>query len=125
MSRRTGPAAATVVGVRQRDSYRCVRCGKSPADAVLSTQHRQARGMGGTRRASVNAPSNLITLCGTGTTGCHGWVEAHPVEARANGWAVASWDNPATTPVLTPRGWVLLDDDFCFEPLPDHRAVTP
>jgi len=75
--------------------------------------------MGGTTRPAINAPSNLLTLCGSGTTGCHGWVEAHPTDARARGLAVASWDVPALTPVQTWRGWVLLDDDGDFEVLPD------
>lgn len=71
--------------------------------------------MGGTSRPAANALSNLITLCGSGTTGCHGWVESYPTAARELGLAVASWDNPLTIPVTTWRGLILLDDAGYFE----------
>ncbi len=42
----------------------------------VSIQHRRARGAGGTRLAEAHTNlANLLLLCGTGTTGCHGWVE--------------------------------------------------
>lgn len=82
--------------------------------------------MGGTRWPGVNLPSNLLTLCGSGTTGCHGWVEAHPAWATAHGWSVPRWQTAdvATVPVWTWRGWVQLRD---LEPhlvvLPTHAGV--
>lgn len=110
MARRTDPDAATVKLVRERDDWRCARCaGWGP----LSTQHRVARGMGGTRWPGINLPSNLLTLCGSGTTGCHGWVEAHPAWSKAHGWSVPTWqaDEVVTVPVWTWRGWVWLAED--------------
>lgn len=106
MSRNTDPDRPTVAAVRLRDGG-CVVCGThwSP-----TTQHRIARGMGGTRDAAINRPSNLITLCGSGTTGHHGWVEHHPAFAREAGWALSRTDDPLTVPVLYPDGWFLLDD---------------
>lgn len=41
----------------------------------VSIQHRRARGMGGSRLAETHTLDNLLLLCGSGTTGCHGWVE--------------------------------------------------
>lgn len=42
----------------------------------VSVQHRRAQGMGGTALAETNANlANLLILCGTGVTGCHGWAE--------------------------------------------------
>lgn len=41
----------------------------------VSVQHRRAQGMGGTALAETNNLANLLLLCGTGVTGCHGWVE--------------------------------------------------
>lgn len=106
MSRSTDPSAETVAIVRTRDGFACVRCGHG---GTLSTQHRVARGMGGTREAWVNEPANLITLCGTGTTRCHGWVEHHPLEAQAAGLSVPRDGlRPDFVPVLTWRGWMLL-----------------
>jgi len=66
--------------------------------------------MGGSRWEGINDPANLITLCGTGTTGCHGWVESHPEWAKAHGWSVSvhQRDQVAQTPVWTWRGWVRL-----------------
>lgn len=127
--RRTDPPAATVKIVRERDDWRCARCaGWGP----LSTQHRVARGMGGTRWPGINLPSNLLTLCGSGTTQCHGWVEAHPTWAEAHGWSVPRWAQHAVSevPVWTWRGWVRLHDGTDewwpagqVELLHDHRGV--
>lgn len=108
--RRTDPAPATVRLVRERDDWRCARCaGWGP----LSTQHRVARGMGGTRSAWINEPPNLLTLCGSGTTQCHGWVERHPTWAQAHGWSVSrhQWQVVDAAPVWTWRGWVRLRPD--------------
>lgn len=41
----------------------------------VSIQHRRAQGMGGTDLAETHNLANLLVLCGTGTSGCHGWVE--------------------------------------------------
>jgi hypothetical protein len=95
--------------VRDRDRWQCVRCGTTES---LTTQHRVARGMGGTRWLGVNLPANLITLCGSGTTGCHGWVERHPTEAKLLGLALSRFiSDPASHPVFTWRGWLRLHDD--------------
>ncbi|SDL15101.1 hypothetical protein SAMN05428985_11071 [Nocardioides sp. YR527] len=68
--------------------------------------------MGGTRASWINEPANLITLCGSGTTGCHGWVEANPTMGRHLGLSVSRYGlPPAEVPVLTWRdGFVLLDN---------------
>lgn len=107
--RRTGPDAATVHAVRERDGHQCAGCGTASS---LTTQHRRARGMGGTSRREVNLPSSLLTLCGSGTQGCHGWAEAHPERARELGWSVPSWADPESLPVKYWDGrWYLLVDD--------------
>ncbi len=41
----------------------------------LSIQHRRARGMGGSRLADTHNLANLLAVCGSGVTGCHGWIE--------------------------------------------------
>lgn len=65
--------------VLARDGYRCRRCGQ-PAESV---HHRLPRSRGGD-----DSPINLVSLCGDGTRGCHGMVEAHPEWARMEGWTV-------------------------------------
>lgn len=72
--------------------------------------------MGGTRRADTNAVSSLLLFCGTATTGCHGVVEANPVEALTFGFRVRQNQNTAEVPVLiTGRGWCLLGDDGTYQ----------
>jgi len=104
-----------------RDEWRCWRCGYLRLAAALSSiHHRKLRKQGGR-----DAPSNLILLCGSGTTGCHGWVHAHPRDSRDKGWLVPSWADPAQRPVWHEHGqrWVLLDDDCGITPyLQDEEA---
>ena len=121
MSRNTGASPEVVQQIRERDGG-CVVCGThwSP-----TTQHRNARRMGGTRAVEINSPSNLLVLCGSGTTGHHGWVEHHPHFAREAGWALHSTDDPLTVPVLYPDGWFLLDDHGNRIPDDTLRPVLP
>ena len=102
---------ATRILVADRDRWRCVRCGRDLSDGSGNLQHRRARGMGGTRKVDVNGPENLILLCGSGTTGCHGHVESHREEARRAGWAVSQADDPGRVPVTYPGGRFLLTAD--------------
>lgn len=67
--------------------------------------------MGGDRRPDTNLPGNLLLLCGSGTTGCHGLVHARPLEARDEGFIVSRWAVPAETGFLSWRlGWAFPDD---------------
>lgn len=113
MARRiTGPDAGTRLGVVQRANWKCERCGTLVPQSI-SVHHRTPRGMGGTRDQNINAPSNLVLLCGSGTTGCHGWIESHREAARELGWLVPRGFNSTEIPIIenTGRAW-LLDDDF-------------
>jgi hypothetical protein len=54
----------------------CVRCG-----ARGSNRHEKLpRSRGGLRDEF-----NTVVLCGSGTTGCHGWVTANPAAAEVEG----------------------------------------
>jgi hypothetical protein len=95
----------------ERDQWRCVRCGVFCGSTASSVHHLVL----GNR--SNNVASNLILLCGSGTTGCHGWVHAHPKKAREGGWIRSRHaQSPADMPVLYDqpgrKGWYLLDDDL-------------
>jgi hypothetical protein len=68
--------------IDERDHYACVKCGKPLHVTSGSRHHRQRRAIGG------HTPENLILLCGSGTTGCHGDVHDHPEDARKHGWIV-------------------------------------
>lgn len=106
------------LAVRERSQGRCEACGRQPAQGV---HHRQPRSAGGSW-----SPANLLDLCGSGTTGCHGLVEAHldpigpartpDVSTYELGLHVRRGQNPADVPVrlnhpVYGAGWWWLNDD--------------
>jgi hypothetical protein len=111
----TGPDPATVTAVRLRDGEQCVRCGGAchgERGRDWSIQHRRARGMGGTKRPDTNQPQDLILVCGSATTACHGHIESFRDDAEANGWSVKSGIDPLTVPVVhSLHGFVWLTAD--------------
>jgi hypothetical protein len=78
----------------------------------MSVHHRRPRAMGGTHRPETNLASNLLVLCGSGTTGCHGYLESHRTEAKDLGFIVPQYEEPKNVPVkLFTWGWSYLEDD--------------
>jgi hypothetical protein len=76
--------------VAQRSGGQC----EAAIDHVCT---RTASSMHHRRKAGrVWAPSNVLHLCGSGTTGCHGWIEAHPEAAHALGLWLWNHEDPAT-----------------------------
>jgi hypothetical protein len=65
--------------------------------------------MGGSKDPVTNSPANLILLCGSGTDGCHGWVESYRTIAYEEGLLVHRWDDPQEIPVTLRYGTVFLD----------------
>lgn len=66
--------------------------------------------MGGTSDPNIHDPANLVVLCGSGTTGCHGWVESHRERAIEQGWLVPRRDprQPGDVPVFAEGQWWLI-----------------
>jgi hypothetical protein len=88
----------------ERASGACEVCGSRSAN---NAHHRKNLSQGGTHELS-----NLLLLCGSGTTLCHGWITEHPGAAkREYGWSVWRSDEPADVPVLYRGQWVKLDND--------------
>ena len=56
--------------------------------------------MGGSRRAELNTPANIVLICGSGTTGCHGEIESQREAAYADGLLLHDGQDPAVVPVL-------------------------
>jgi hypothetical protein len=108
-SRKDVEAARSLV--RTRDGHQCQMCGRSIVDFPSNIHHRINKGNGGS--ALYERPSLLIRLCGSGTTYCHGWVTGHPKLAEDTGWLLPRNNpdiDPTQEPLLTYRGWELLDD---------------
>ncbi len=101
-AKNTGPDPVIRKLVMERDDYRCVRCGHpvtGDPGVGFSLQHRIPRGMGGSRDPRLNMPANLVLLCGSGVTQCHGEVESHRAAARAYGYLLWRSQDPALVPV--------------------------
>lgn len=117
--RYTGPTPEVIALVEARDGGLCVRCNQPAGDK----DHRQGRGMGGTKGAEsdrINGAAWLLTLCGSGnTSGCHGWKETNRVEAVALGYRIernAAARDAEQVPVFTYRGWALFSNDGTRHP---------
>lgn len=120
-TRDTGPSKTTRDIVWARAGGRCELCGDALAGPVgFSVHHRLPRRMGGSRRPELNTPANLLVVCGSGTTGCHGRIESHREQAYDEGLLLHDGQDPAAVPVLIAcpvDGWpklVLLTTDGTY-----------
>lgn len=92
----------------QRAERRCEVCRDQLRLAGWNAHHRKPRGMGGSLAPDRHSLSNLLAVCGTGTSGCHGQIEAHRAWAYSMGLLVRRTDDPAVVPVrlyVSARGW--------------------
>lgn len=81
--------------------------------------------MGGTRKPDSNSPANLLVLCGTGTTGCHGWIESHRLEGYENGIILYDRDNPTEHPYQdNNQNWWTLHTDGTKAPGTNPSSIT-
>lgn len=87
--------------VYARSGRRCERCGRRRG---TNWHHRKAAGR-------IWTPENGLDLCGSGTTGCHGWVTHHPTLAKRYGWSVSNYDAPLLAPVVVWLEWCYLTRD--------------
>lgn len=100
------PTTETRRQVLARDGCKCAICGRS-IDTEWSGYER------------LHEAENLLTLCGSGTTGCHGWVHAHPNRAYQLGYLVSMSDDPIGQPVYyRTGGWQQLHADGTRHPCP-------
>jgi hypothetical protein len=90
------PTPATVELVIDREFGKCAVCYNTidtdpqTRGVRWSIHHRCPRASGGTKRAWVNEPANLLLVCGSGTTGCHGWIESNRTTATPQGLLISS-----------------------------------
>lgn len=72
-----------------------------------------------TRRQVLARDGCKCAICGSGTTGCHGWVHAHPNRAYQLGYLVSMSDDPIGQPVYyRTGGWQQLHADGTRHPCP-------
>lgn len=103
------PTTKTKHLVDHRDHQKCVRCGHYLPGQPGSRHHRKMRSQ--SSKAEMHRVSNLVDVCGTGSTGCHGWIHEHQRVAYELGYLVHSYEDPAEVPLRShEHGWVLLDD---------------
>lgn len=116
----TGPNQTTRDIVWARAGGACELCrGSLAGPQGFSVHHRLPRRMGGSRRPELNTPANLLVVCGSGTTGCHGRIESNRTQAYADGLLLHDGVDPAAVSVVLagPDGWprrVLLTVDGMY-----------
>lgn len=115
------PATRTLV--TDRSAGFCEVCGHRAGSNI---HHRAPRGMGGTKR-NIHTPEWLLHVCGSGTTGCHGYIESHRDEAYTNGWLLRASADPSTPALLYRHTWVILTPDggydiYDIQNIPDVRG---
>ena len=108
--------AATRRLLRQRSDGACECCGLQLA---TNAHHRKNKSQLG-----ADSLSNLLHLCGSGTTGCHGYITEHPAESYLKGWSVRSTEEPRDSPVLYRGSLVILDDLGNLESYPGSGVVA-
>lgn len=122
------PGNSTGAGIRPkvraavltRDGYACVRCGAGCLPGGnYSIHHRLSRSLG-----ESDLMSNLITLCGSGTTDCHGAVHERGNRDAFLGYWIRTWDDPLRVRVLyhsvVPGVYWYLHDDGSLEEEPQQ-----
>lgn len=84
----------------------CDRCGLACREGV-HFHHRTPRRAGGSSREDLGFPSNGLLL----HPRCHDFIESRRKIAAQLGFIVGYGSLPRDVPVMTWRGWVLLNDD--------------
>lgn len=87
-------------------------------------QHRKNRSQ--CSRGERWMPENGLHVCGTGTTGCHGWIHANPEKSYANGWMVKAALDPRQVPVRY-RGQAkpqMLESDGTVRPATNGELIN-
>ena len=56
----------------------CSICGR----VATNEHHLRQKGMGGLGKKSKPEQHETVTLCGSGTTGCHGYVHSHDISVQ-------------------------------------------
>lgn len=96
--------------VQLRADGLCERCGSGYGTTL---HHRKKRSQ--LPKVDQWHVANCVMLCGDGTQGCHGWVEANPNAAEMEGWHCRPWVDPEVLQVFYQKRWVWLKPDGSIE----------
>jgi hypothetical protein len=102
--------------VKDRDGGICLRCLRRSTNI----HHR----VGGTPR--IETLPALVSLCGSGTTECHGFITEHPTYSYESGWAIRRSDPrpPSTISLTDLYGHTFhLTDDGLIVPAPIAEGI--
>ena len=68
--------------------------------------------MGGSKNELLHESANLIALCGSGVTGCHGWVESYRDKAREKGFLLMKVESAEEIPFIddAEKAWIIRND---------------
>ncbi|MEF2979065.1 HNH endonuclease [Subtercola sp. YIM 133946] len=102
----TAPTPATRAALLERDGHRCIVCG---AITRLEAQHRQAVGMGGSKRRPTLV--ELVAACTVHNNAFEAEMQEYAIE---HGYKVRKWvKDCALVPVFYPRdlAWFRLEDN--------------
>jgi 5-methylcytosine-specific restriction protein A len=103
-------SAATREIVYGRAGLACELCHRPAYQG--SVHHRRPRGMGGSKAKWLNMPANLLLVCGSGTSGCHGKIESYREMAYNAGWLLRWGEEPEHRPFVDSFGrWWKLDNE--------------
>lgn len=91
--------------VQERAEGCCERCGQWGG---LTLHHRRKKSQ--SKGGGWSIP-NCVMVHGSGTTGCHGWIESNPDAAEIEGFHCRPWQDPAAIPVLYRGSMAFLTDD--------------
>lgn len=114
--------AATRSALKERAMHCCEVCGHHGATNAHHRVNQSQRGR--------DTLGNLMLLCGSGTTGCHGRITTNPKWARVCGYTVPSTFEPCDVPVLRWSRFtgrletVLLDDRGGINPTDREPGVA-
>lgn len=97
--------------LKDRAFRSCEVCGRYGA---TNAHHRKNRSQGG-----QDVLSNLMLLCGSGTTLCHGLITGSPRWAAEQGYTVWSHEDPDSKPVYIRGLLSLLCDDGSVVAVPE------
>lgn len=105
---------ATRSALHDRALHCCEVCGTPNA---TNAHHRINQSQGGR-----DTLGNLMLVCGSGTTGCHGNITSNPLWARLRGYTVPSTFEPCDVPL---RRWSRFTGCHEVVLLDDRGGITP